>query len=126
MRRGWTGALAAVVAIALTGTARAEVLDDNPAAASRAPGQVTVFARGSDGSMQVSDLTPSGFTPWKSLGGYLDSGPGAAGRTVENTDSFARGGDGALYQISQLPDGSWSPWIRHGEPMLSAPTVSVR
>ena len=46
MRTGWAGVLAAVAAIALTGTARAEVLDDNPAAASRAPGQITVFVRG--------------------------------------------------------------------------------
>jgi hypothetical protein len=127
MRRGWTGAIAVVAVIALTGTARAEVLDDNPAAASRGPGQVTVFLRGGDGSLQVSDLAPNGtFTPWKSLGGYLDSGPGAAGRTPQNTDSFARGGDGVLYQMSFLPDGTWSPWMRHGDPMLSAPTVSVR
>ena len=118
--------LAVLAATAMTGTARAEVLDDNPAAASRGPGQVTVFLRGTDGTMLVSDLSGGSFTPWKSLGGYLDSGPGAAGRTVENTDSFVRGGDGALYQNSFPPDKTWSGWIRHGHVMLSAPTVSVR
>ena len=40
---------------------------------------------------------------------------------------FVRGGDGALYQKSFMTVGSgWTGWIRHGHPMLSAPTVSVR
>jgi len=118
--------LAAVAAVAMTGTARAEVLDDNPAAASRAPGQVTVFARSTTGSMVVSELSGGSFTPWQSLGGYLDSGPGAVGRSPQNTDSFVRGGDGALYQQSFMPDGKWSGWIRLGHSMLSAPAVSLR
>jgi hypothetical protein len=126
MRRGWTGVLAAVAALALTGTARAEVLDDNPAAASRGPGQITVFLRASDGSLQVSDLSGDSFTPWQSLGGYLDSGPGAVGRTPQVTDAFVRGGDGALYQQTFLPEGRWSGWYRLGHTMLSSPTVSVR
>ena len=118
--------LAAVAAVAVTGTARAEVLDDNPAAASRAPGQVTVFARSTSGSMVFSELSNGSFTPWHSLGGYLDSGPGAVGRTPQNTDAFVRGGDGALYQQSFLPDGKWSGWFRLGHSMLSAPALSVR
>jgi hypothetical protein len=126
MRRGLTSALAVLAATAMTGTARAEVLDDNPAAASRGPGQITVFARASDGSMVFSDLSGGTFTPWQSLGGYLDSGPGAVGRTPQNTDAFVRGGDGALYQQSFMPDGRWSGWVRLGHSMLSSPTVSVR
>src|SRR5215211_1984074 len=125
MRRGWAGVLAAVAAVALTGTARAEVLDDNPAAASRGPGQVSVFVRGGDGAMQVSELSGDSFTPWQSLGGYLDSGPGAVGRASDITDTFARGGDGVLYQQSFF-NARWSGWVRHGHPMLSAPAVSLR
>ena len=118
--------LAVLAATAMAGTARAEVLDDNPAAASRAPGQVTVFLRGTDGTMLTSELSGGSFTPWQSLGGYLDSGPGAVGRTAENTDSFVRGGDGSLYQNSFQPDKTWSGWIGFGHVMLSSPTVSVR
>ena len=39
---------------------------------------------------------------------------------------FVRGGDGALYQKSWVAGSGWTGWIRHGQPMLSAPTVSVR
>ena len=126
MRRGVASALAVVAAVTVTGTARAEVLDDNPAATSRAPGQVSVFIRGADGTLQVSDLSDGAFTPWLSLGGYLDSGPGGAGRTTENTDMFVRGGDGALYQKSWTPSGGWTGFYPFGHQMLSAPTVSVR
>ncbi len=126
MRRAMASALAAVAATAFTGTARAEVLDDNPAAASRGPGQVTVFIRGADGTEQVADLDGGSFTPWRSLGGYLDSGPGAAGRSSDITDSFVRGGDGALYQNSFLTSSGWTGWYRLGHTMLSAPTISIR
>ena len=92
--------LAVLAATAFTTSAGAEVVDDNPAATSRAPGQVSVFIRGADGALNVSDLQNGSFTPWQSLGGYLDSGPGGAGRTTDNTDMFVRGGDGVLYQKS--------------------------
>jgi len=126
MRRGLTSVLAVVAATAFTATAGAEVVDDNPAATSRAPGQVSVFIRGADGALNVSDLQNGSFTPWQSLGGYLDSGPGGAGRTTDNTDMFVRGGDGVLYQKSWVTGSGWTGWYRHGPPMLSAPTVSVR
>jgi hypothetical protein len=127
MRRGWAGVLAAVAAVALTGTARAEVLDDNPAAASRGPGQVTVFLRGGNGTLITSELSGGSFTPWRSLGGYLDSGPGAAGRDATTTDVFVRGGDSALYhQFFTTPSGTWSGWGGLGHSLLSAPTVSIR
>ena len=119
--------LAAMAALAFTGTASAEVLDDNPAAASRGPGQVSVFIRGSDGTLLTSDLSGGSCTPWRSLGGYLDAGPGAAGRDATTTDVFVRGGDSALFHRYFQTTGGWSAtYGRLGHTMLSAPTVSVR
>jgi hypothetical protein len=126
MRRGLASALAVVAATAITGTARAEVLDDNPAASSRGPNQVTVFIRGNDGALLTSELSGGSFTPWRSLGGYLDSGPGAAGRDAATSDVFVRGGDSALYHQYFTTSGGWSGYGRLGHSMLSAPAVSVR
>ena len=126
MRKGLACALAVTAAAAITGTARAEVLDDNPAASSRGPNQVTVFIRGNDGALLTSELSGGAFTPWRSLGGYLDSGPGASGRDATTSDVFVRGGDQALYQWYFTTSGGWSSYYRLGHVMLSAPTVSVR
>ena len=115
MRSGLASVLAVVAAVAMTGTARAEVLDDNPAAASRGPGQITVFLRGNNGALLISDLANGAFTPWRSLGGYLDSGPGAAGRTPRpRTRSCAAAT--ARSTSSRSVRGRWSGWIRHGAP----------
>ena len=126
MRRGLASVLAAVAATALTPTARAEVLDDNPAAASR--GARPGHRAGPRRRRHAPGLgAPGGaFTPWQSLGGYLDSGPGAVGRTAQNTDGFVRGGDGALYQKSYVVGSGWTGWYRLGHSMLSAPATSVR
>ena len=112
--------LAVVAAAAITGTARAEVLDDNPAASSRGPGQVTVFIRGGDGALLTSELSGGSFTPWSSLGGYLDSGPGASGRDATTSDVFVRGGDSALYQHYFTTSGGWSGWggLGHSDALL--------
>jgi hypothetical protein len=126
MRRVLASVCAAAAAVAFSGTARAEVLDDNPAAASRGPGQVSVFIRGNDGALLTSDLSGGSFTPWRSLGGYLDSGPAAAGRSSTITDVFIRGGDSGLYHRFFTTSGGWSNWGGLGHTMLSAPTVSVR
>jgi hypothetical protein len=126
MRRGLACVLAMAAAAAITQTARAEVLDDNPAASSRGPGQVTVFIRGSDGALLTSELSGGSFTPWSSLGGYLDSGPGASGRDATTSDVFVRGGDSALYHRYFTTSGGWSGWGGLGHSMLSSPTVSIR
>ena len=126
MRRGLASVLAMVAAAAITGTARAEVLDDNPAASSRGPNQVTVFIRGNDGTLLTSDLSGDQFAPWRSLGGLLDSGPGAAGRDANTSDVFVRGTDSALYHQSFTTAEGWSGYGRLGHNMLSAPAVSVR
>jgi hypothetical protein len=126
MRRGLACVLTVVAAAAITPAARAEVLDDNPAASSRGPNQVTVFIRGNDGALLTSDLSDGAFTPWRSLGGYLDSGPGASGRDATTSDVFVRGGDSALYQWYFTTSGGWSTYYGLGHVMLSAPAVSVR
>ena len=126
MRRAMASALAAVAAAAFTGTARAEVLDDNPAAASRGSGQITLFIRGEDGTLQVADLDGGSFTPWRSLGGYLDSGPGATGRSATITDAFVRGADGSLFHRPFVAGEGWYPWNALGGSLLSAPGVSIR
>ena len=126
MRKVFAGAIAVVAAAAFAATARAEVLDDNPAAASRGPGQVSVFIRGADGMLLTADLSGGSFTPWRSLGGYLDSGPGAAGRDAATADVFVRGGDSGLYHRFFTTSGGWSNWGGLGHTMLSAPGVSIR
>jgi hypothetical protein len=122
------GALVGVlVGLMAAGTARAEVVDDNPAASSRGPGQVSVFIRGADGALQTSELSGDGFTPWRSLGGVITSGPGAAARSAAVSDVFARGTDDGLYhKYFWSSVGDWSAWEAVGGGMLSAPGVDVR
>jgi len=115
-----------VAAGAVAGTARAEVVDDNPAASSRAAGQVSVFLRGTDATLQASDLGSGSFTPWRSLGGQLSSAPGAEGRGGSTTDVFVRGTNVAMYQRYFTPSGGWSGWYGLGGSMLSAPGVTER
>ena len=126
MRWGAGCALAMLVALLAAPVAQAEVTDDNPAASSRGAGQVSVFIRGTDGTLQVSELSGGGFTPWRSMGGYLDSGPGAAARSATISDVFVRGGDSALYHQYFQSGTGWSGYGGLGGGMLSAPGVSVR
>ena len=126
MRRGMASVLAVTAATAFTATASAEVVDDNPAASSRGPGQVTVFIRGRSGALLSAELSNGAFTPWRPLGGYLDSGPGAGGRDATTSDVFVRGGDGALFHQYFTSAGGWSGWGRLGHTMLSAPATSLR
>ena len=126
MRRGLGSVLAVVIVAAVAAPARAEVTDDNPAASSRAAGQVSVFVRGDDGTLQQSDLSGGAFTPWRSLGGGLLSGPGAAGRNSSTSDVAIRGLDGGEYHRAYTTSGGWSGWAGLGGTMLSAPAVDVR
>jgi hypothetical protein len=80
-------------ALAAPAAARAAIVDDNPAAAARGPGQVEVFIRGANGAPLRSVRTPTGaWTPWQALDGGLTSGPGAVA-SGSTTDLFGRGGD---------------------------------
>ena len=57
--------------------ARADVYDDNPAAASRGPGDMAVLARGADGAIYERHLAGGAWTPWASIGGAGVVRPGA-------------------------------------------------
>jgi hypothetical protein len=124
----WSGfaLVATVAALAGSASAGAEVVDDNPAASSRGPGQVTVFIRGADGTLHTSDLSGGSFTPWRSLGGYLDSGPGAGARSATVGDVFVRGSNSSMYTQYFISTSGWSGWGALGGNMLSAPGVTVR
>lgn len=110
--------------LAAPAPAGAAVYDDNPAAASRSPGDVYVFARAADGAVLERHLTGSGWTSWASLGGGAISGPAAAayGATVS---VFVVGGDGAVYQ-NTLSQGAWSGWVSLGGVATSAPAAVAR
>ena len=58
--------------------ARADVFDDNPAAASRGAGDMVVVARGADGAIYERHLEGGAWTAWSSIGGIATSGPAAA------------------------------------------------
>src|SRR4051812_35305966 len=84
--------------VGMSATARADVYDDNLAAASRGQDDLWVFARrSSDGAILERHFVPSsgGWTAWNSLGGSTTSGPAAAA-SGPNIEVFARGQDGAI------------------------------
>jgi len=114
-----------LVAMVAAGTAQAEVVDDNPAASSRAAGQVSVFLRGADGTLQQSDLTGSTFTPWRSLGGRLLSGPAAGGRSATVASVAVRGLDAGVWHRA-FQGGTWSGWAGLGGRSISAPAMDIR
>jgi hypothetical protein len=121
----WIGTVAAAIAmLALAGPAFGDVLDDNPAAASRQPGDVYVFARGGDGQTYERHWTGSAFSDWSPLGGQASSGPGAAAYGA-NMNVFVRGTDDALWQDA-LINGAWSGWHSLGGTLTSAPAAIAR
>ena len=76
--------------------ASADVYDDNPAAASRGPGDMWLFARAGDGATLERHWTGSAWSDWSSLGGVSTSGPAAAAYNGQ-VHVFIRGTDGAVY-----------------------------
>jgi hypothetical protein len=116
--------IAAVAALATAAPARADVYDDNPAAASRGSGDLHLFARGADGSVLWRSLTGSGWTAWSSIGGCASSGP-AAGAYGSAIEVLMTGCDGAVYQ-NVYADGSWRGWVSLGGLGSSAPAVAWR
>jgi hypothetical protein len=115
-------ALAAALAIAAP--ARADVYDDNPAAASRGSNDLFLFARSNDGTMLERHFVDGSWTNWSSLGGAATSGPTAAayGSAIE---VFTSGPDGAIYQDA-FNNGVWSGWVSLGGGATSAPSAAVR
>lgn len=126
MRRLVWSMLAVAVVMAAPPGAGAQVVDDNPSAASRGAGQVSVFLRGQAGDLQYSELSGGGFTPWASLGGIISSGPGSAGRSASITDVLARGTDNGMYHQAFVVGTGWSGFNALGGALLSAPGVDVR
>ena len=116
----------ALLAAALVGagTARADVYDDHPAAASRGPGDLVLFARGEDGAIYERHATQWGWTDWVSLGGDTESGPAAVsyGGAIH---VFVVGSDSAVWQNS-LQGTTWSGWHSLGGTATSAPSASAR
>jgi hypothetical protein len=105
--------------------ARADVYDDNPAAASRGADDLWLFARRTaDGAILERHLTPSGWTAWSSLGGASTSGPAAAAYGP-NINVFMRGTDGAVY-TNALVNGAWTGWASIGGYTTSAPAAIAR
>ena len=116
----------AMVAAALAGagTARADVYDDRPAAASRGPGDFVVVARGADGAIYERHTTPGGWTGWASIGGQAQSGP-AAVSYGDAIHVFVTATDGAVWQ-NMLRAGAWSGWTSLGGDLTSAPAAIAR
>ena len=61
---------------------------DGPGAASAAPGQIDVFARGADDALWTRHFDGSGWGGWSSLGGVLNSTPAAASANPNQLDVF--------------------------------------
>ena len=124
MRRGGICAAVGVMTLALAGSARADVYDDNPAAASRGFGDMHVYARAADGSTLERHLVGDSWTNWSSLGGIATSGPAAAAYGA-SVHVFAAGSDGGIYQ-NTLTDGKYSGWTSLGGGASSAPSAVWR
>src|SRR4051794_5528713 len=107
----------------LAAPARADVFDDNTAAAALGPGNVYVFVRASDGTIVMRHLSDGVWSDWAPLPGLITgSGPGAA--AFHNTvQVFARGQDNTPYQLS-IEDGALSGWTALDGRMNSAPAVT--
>ena len=123
MRR--IASLITLLCLIFAAPAAAQVYDDNPATASRGPGDTWVFARAGDGQIVERHLSGGKWTAWSSLGGALTSGPAATdlGNTIY---VFARGTDGAIYQNANSGSG-WSGWRSlGGGATTSAPAAEQR
>jgi hypothetical protein len=117
--------LAAVaLVLAASGTATADVYDDNPATASRGPGELYVFARGSTGEILERHRLGGTWSDWSSIGGSAGSGPAAVAYRGDIL-VFIRGTDGGIYQNS-LSSGRWTGWSGLGGNGTSAPSASAR
>jgi hypothetical protein len=122
VRRALVAILAA--ALACAAPARADVYDDNPAAASRGPGDMVVLARGADGAIYERHVAAGAWTAWRSIGGRASSGPAVAayGSAIH---AFVVGLDLAVYE-NVLRDGTWSGWTSLGGAASSAPSAIAR
>lgn len=130
--RSWKGHLWALLLIAaclaaFPAAAFAEVVDDDPAAASNGPGNVSIAMRDSSGNLVTRAWTGTQWSPWAALTGMtLTSGPSIDIRPGPITDVFARGPDNAIYHRYFVPGNGWSEWGSIGGCATSAPASSWR
>ena len=124
MRKGLIVLATVVAALGGAGSATADVVDDNLAAVSRAPGDVLVFARGGDGTLLMrSGLDGDG--TWSSTGRQVSSGPSATVRPDGTVEVFARGMDDRIVHAS-LKGSTWSDWEALDGTVTSAPAAGQR
>jgi hypothetical protein len=116
--------LAVLALLAFPAAAGADVYDDQPAAASRGPGDIVVLARGADGAIYERHLAGGAWTAWTSIGGAASSGPAAAAYG-DAIHAFVVGTDGAVYE-NVLRGGAWSGWSSLGGVGTSAPAAIAR
>ncbi len=116
--------VAAALWLALVAPAAADVFDDNPATASRGPGDAWVFARASNGEILERHRANGSWTDWASIGGNATSGPAAVGYG-NSVLVFVRGTDAAIHGTTYA-DGKWTGWSSIGGYTTSAPAATVR
>jgi hypothetical protein len=116
--------LALLASMAVAASARADVYDDNLAAASRGPGDIVVLARGVDGAIYERHLAGGAWSSWSSIGGAASSGPAAAAYG-DAIHAFVTGTDGPVYE-NVLRGGAWSGWRSLGGVGTSAPAAIAR
>jgi hypothetical protein len=117
--------LVTLLALAVLGApARADVFDDNPAAAT-VDGTVYVFARAADNRILERHATNGTWSQWSPVSG-LEAGSGPAALAFGSSLLlFARGQDGAVWW-NQLTGGSWFGWRSLGGQVTSAPSAGFR
>lgn len=126
--RARVAAIVAAGLLALAAQAQAQVQGpEKPAAASRGPGDVHVFARGSDGALWTAQWDGANWAPWSSLGGELIHSPGA-GTHRGMLDAVIAGGNGALFHKSSGAGDpiSWNRWTAVDAVLTSAPAAAGR
>jgi hypothetical protein len=103
-------------------------LTSAPAATSRNPGGITVFARGSDGGIWYRDYSGSSWGKWVSIGGQSPAGraPAVSSWGGGRLDVVAQGTDGALWHKSYDTATSWSNWQSLGGSPTSSPAATSR
>jgi serine protease AprX len=80
-------------------------LRSGPAVASRGPGRLDVFVRGTDDALWQRSFGPGGWGNWQPLGGLTTAEPAAVSSEDASIDVFVRGTDNALWQRSFGPGG---------------------
>jgi hypothetical protein len=117
--------VALFVLLALASPARADVFDDNPAAATL-NGKVYVFAHAADDRIIMRVLDNGTWGAWAPVDGLAAGSGPAALAFGTSLYLFARGQDGAVWWNVLLPTGNWFGWRSLGGQVTSAPGAGFR